>query len=86
MLAKALVGLHEIDFSAAPAARNSEAAFHVQLQADLQIGLVHYLYNSPCYEGYLKRRFDTLLARARGEAEPARSATIKLLLASADPG
>eukprot|EP00975_Prorocentrum_lima_P036962 7780521-Prorocentrum_lima.AAC.1 len=44
LLAKALVQLHDIDFSAAPAAAVSERAFHEELQSTLNIGNLQYLY------------------------------------------
>ena len=60
-LAKALVRLHGIDLSAAPAAPNSEANFHTWIQTNLNMTGLQYLYNSPCYNGFLNRRFDKLL-------------------------
>ena len=85
-LAKALVRLHGIDLSAAPAAPNSEANFHARIQTNLNMTGLQYLYNGPCYNGFLNRRFDKLLKLARTAGDPDRGEIIRLLLASADPG
>ena len=84
-LAKALVRLHGIDLSAAPAAPNSEANFHEWIQTNLNMTGLQYLYTSPCY-GVLNRRFDKLLKLARTAGDPFRGEIIRLLLGSAEPG
>ena len=85
-LAKALISLHEVDFSAAPAASNSESKMHESLQADLNINSLQYLYSSPCYAGFLQRRFASVLRDARAAPDPQRGEAIRLLLASSKPG
>ena len=85
-MAKALIRLHEVDFSAAPAASNSEKTLHESLQDELNINSLQYLYSSPCYVGFLQRRFDRMLRDARAAHDPQRGEAIRLLLASAKPG
>ena len=71
-LAKALIRLHEVDFSAAPAASNSEKTLHESLQDELNINSLQYLYSSPCYVGFLQRRFDRMITQARARLDPRR--------------
>ena len=85
-LAKALIRLHEVDSSAAPAVSHSEKTLHESLQDELNINSLQYLYSSPCYAGFLQRRFDRMLRDARAAHDPQRGEAIKLLLASATPG
>ena len=47
---------------------------------------LQYLYTSPCYDGFLNRRFDKLLQLARTAGDPDRGEIIRLLLGSAEPG
>ena len=85
-LAKACIRLHYDVCSAAIAVASSEAECHESLLVSLNINRRQYLYSSPCYAGFLQRRFDRMIRQARATPAPqCRGASI-LLLASATPG
>ena len=64
-LATALCTLALIDFTAAPAAPESEKTFHEWLQAELPLAQVQFVYNSALYQGLLATRFDKYFGMAQ---------------------
>ncbi len=55
-----------LDLTAAPEAQTSEAAFHAWLQELSNLAQVQYLYCSPLYSAFPKRRFTHKFELAKG--------------------
>ena len=56
-ITQCIIKLSLLDVTAAPEAETSEAAFHTWLQELSNLAQVQYLYCSPLYSAFLKRRF-----------------------------
>ena len=85
-LATALCKLASIDFTAAPAAPESEKSFHNWLQAELPLAQVQFLYNGALYQGFLATTFEKYFEKANQADADERSHLIALLLESVGAG
>ena len=83
--AQCIIKLCVLDLTAAPEAETSEAAFHARLQELSNLAQVPYLYCSPLYSAFLKRRFTHKFHLAK-EYVGNRAETVRALLESATIG
>ena len=84
-LTQCLIRLCMLDLTAAPEAQTSEAAFHAWLQELSNLAQVQYLYCSPLYSAFLKRRFTQKFELAK-ESVGNRAETVRALLETATIG
>ena len=84
-LTQCLIRLCMLDLTAAPEAQTSEAAFHAWLQELSNLAQVQYLYCSPLYSAFLKRRFTQKFELAN-ESVGNRAETVRALLETATIG
>jgi hypothetical protein len=84
-LTQCLIKLCSLDLTAAPEAEKTEAGFHAWLQELSNIAQAQYLYCSPLYSAFLKRRFKHKFQLAK-ESVGNRAETVRALLESATLG
>ena len=81
-LTQCLIKLCLLDFTAAPEDETSQAAFRAWLQELSNLAQVQYLYCSPLYSAFLKRRFTQKFEFAK-ESVGNRAETVRALLETA---
>ena len=84
-ITQCIIKLSLLDATAAPEAETSEAAVHTWLQELSNLAQVQYLYCSPLYSAFLKRRFAHTIQLAR-QYVGNRVETVRTLLESATIG
>ena len=84
-ITQCIIKLSLLYATAAPEAETSEAAFHTWLQELSHLAQVQYLYCSPLYSAFLKRRFAQTIQLAK-QSVGNRAKTVRTLLESATIG
>ena len=84
-ITQCIIKLSLLDVTAAPEVETSEAAFHTWLQELSNLARAQYLYCSPLYSAFLKRRFAQTVQLAK-QSVGNRVETVRTLLESATLG